>query len=158
MSAFTSSSRLACLIVGTCANAPSGGVKAYTAVDVAVASSLAPPVRSSSPRMSPALTGMRAAKVAVPACGRFCGSLACTPVYDPVPAARRARSARPVAAEPPLTRQRTTTPSNGETALGAPLVLSPVNAVHGDPHVTVVVGVFVRSDPMVVAACAAAAG
>src|SRR5258705_2352910 len=138
-------------------NPPSGALKAYTAVDVAVAASLAPPVRSSRPRMSPAFTGMRAAKVAVPACWRFCGSLVCTPVYEPVPAERRARSARPVAAEPLLTRQRTTTPSNGATALGAPLVLSPVNAVHGVPHGGVATGVFVRSDPTVVTACAASA-
>src|SRR4051812_45889113 len=107
--------------------------------------------------MSPALTAMREANVAVPACATLCGSLDCTPVYEPVPAERRARSARPVAADPLLTRQRTTTPSNGATALGAPLVLSPVNAVHGVAQGTAVAD-FARSEPTVVTACAAAAG
>src|SRR4051812_40903529 len=157
MSALTSSSRLACLL-GIAQNDPSGARKVNPAVAVAVAAILAPPlVRSSRPMMSPALTGARDANVAVPACETLCCSLVPTPAYDPVPVARSVRSASPAAGEPDFTRQRTTTPSNGATALGALVVLSPVNAVHGVAQ-SVCVAAFVRSEPTGVAAWAAAAG
>src|SRR5881397_2266434 len=64
MSAFTSSSRLACF-AGMCAKAPSDGLNVYTAVEVAAAATLAPPIPSSRPTMSPALTGIRVANLAV---------------------------------------------------------------------------------------------